>query len=114
MKLHVMPLGVALALLAGSALAAGRAPLASAPVLPQVNVAACVPPTDAPQCAEFHRALRANFSQRELGMLFGASSVYPEYRTGGIEHLRKRLDAMIQQYVAAHAGTGAAGTLTSR
>lgn len=39
----------------------------------------CTPPADAPACADFHALLRANFTQRELGMLFGASTAHPEY-----------------------------------
>jgi len=39
----------------------------------------CTPPADAPACADFHALLRANFTERELGMLFGAAAAHPEY-----------------------------------
>lgn len=75
--------------------------------MPQVNVraaaiSACTPPTDAPACEDFHRWIRANFSEREIGMLFGASTAYPEYLTGGIDRLQKRYDVLLQQYLAVH------------
>lgn len=41
----------------------------------------CTPPADAPACADFHALLRANFTERELGMLFGAAAAHPEYRS---------------------------------
>ncbi len=41
----------------------------------------CTPPAAAPDCADFHALLRANFTERELGMLFGAATAHPEYRT---------------------------------
>src|SRR5215470_18704501 len=41
----------------------------------------CTPPADAPMCTGFHALIRANFNEREIGMLFGAATSYPEYRT---------------------------------
>ncbi len=41
----------------------------------------CTPPNSAEECAEFHKEIRRNFSSREIGMLFGAATAYPEYRT---------------------------------
>jgi len=41
----------------------------------------CTPPADAPECAGFHALIRQNFSEREIGMLFGGATAYPEYRT---------------------------------
>lgn len=106
-QLHVMTLGAVLTLLAGSALADGHVSPASKPVPLPVNIEACTPPTDAPQCAEFHRALRARFSNRELGMLFGHQSSYPESLTGGVERLRHRYEAAVQQYKLAQQAAGA-------
>jgi hypothetical protein len=42
----------------------------------------CAPPNDAPACADFHALIRENFSPREIGMLFGPSTAYIEYRAG--------------------------------
>lgn len=41
----------------------------------------CTPPTREPVCARFHWVLRTQFTQRELGMLFGPSTAYLEYRS---------------------------------
>ncbi|MEP6940010.1 MAG: hypothetical protein ABI846_09620 [Rudaea sp.] len=41
----------------------------------------CAPPNSAIDCAKFHAEIRHNFSSREIGMLFGAATAYPEYRT---------------------------------
>ena len=112
MKLSAITIAIMLAGLAGVASAAGQGK-----VMPEVNVQAaeisgCTPPSDAPACTEFHRWIRANFSEREIGMLFGASTAYPEYLTGGIDRLQKRYDVLLQQYIAAqpavHAGTDVA------
>ena len=40
----------------------------------------CTPPADAPECAGFHALIRQNFDEREIGMLSGAATSYPEYR----------------------------------
>jgi hypothetical protein len=42
---------------------------------------ACAPPTDLVACAAWHRVIRANFSPREIGILFGTATSYPEYAT---------------------------------
>jgi hypothetical protein len=41
----------------------------------------CTPPNDFKECADFHAAIRRNFSKHEIGMLFGAATSYQEYRT---------------------------------
>ena len=101
MKLSTITVAVILVATAGAAFAAGQGN-----VMPQVNVqaagiAACTPPSDAPTCAEFHRWIRANFSAREIGMLFGASTAYPEYLTGGVDRLERRYHAKLHEYLAA-------------
>jgi hypothetical protein len=55
-----------------------------APVNVQGNtqaIADCTPPNDSKECADFHAAIRKNFSTREIGMLFGAATGYQEYLT---------------------------------
>ena len=42
---------------------------------------ACEPPNGAAECANFHELIRENFSPREIGMLFGGSTAYADYRT---------------------------------
>ena len=59
-------------------------------------IADCTPPSDSQDCADFHAAIRKNFSTREIGMLFGAASTYPEYLTGN-DRLRARYAAFVHQ-----------------
>ena len=112
MKLSAIIIAIILAGVAGVASAAGRGQNMPGVNVQAAGVAGCTPPSDAPACADFHRWIRANFSQREIGMLFGASTAYPEYLTEGIGRLQKRYDALLQQYIAAqsatHAGTDVA------
>jgi len=55
-------------------------------------ISACEPPNGAPECADFHELIRQNFTPREIGMLFGGSTAYAEYRTS--------YDSTRQRYVA--------------
>jgi len=64
------------------------------------DITACTPPAYDQACEGFHRLIRANFSAREIGMLFGASTSYPESLCGGLERAQKRYDALVQEYVA--------------
>ena len=41
----------------------------------------CVPPSDLVACTAWHQVIRANFSPREIGILFGTATSYPEYAT---------------------------------
>lgn len=41
----------------------------------------CLPPSDLEACKAWHRVIRANFSPREIGILFGTATSYPEYAT---------------------------------
>jgi hypothetical protein len=41
----------------------------------------CTPPAAGPECSAFHALLRQNFTEHDLGMLFGAATSYPDYRT---------------------------------
>ena len=59
--------------------------------------AECRPPSSSVACAQFHDEIRRSFSTREIGMLFGAATSYPEFRTsysrvqGRYERLRSEL-----------------------
>jgi hypothetical protein len=69
-------------LLAATSLASATGQLALVTVHQDRSPAAdCKPPNDAKECADFHAALRKNFSTREIGMLFGAATAYQEYPT---------------------------------
>lgn len=100
MKLHAITIAIAIAGFNGTAAAGNHQVLPTVHIF-AVDIAACTPPTDAPACEDFHRWIRANFSEREIGMLFGARTSYPESLTGGIEHLQKRYQALVLEYVAA-------------
>ena len=65
-------------------------------------IAQCVPPDDTAghACDRFHDLIRAHFTAREIGMLFGARTSYPEYLTGGIDRLQRRYEALMQAYLA--------------
>lgn len=81
-------------LLLGLSALALSAPLAAQPSLGAVSVhpapqravhraasLECAPPNSVLECAKFHAEIRHKFSPREIGMLFGPSSAYAEYRT---------------------------------
>jgi hypothetical protein len=55
----------------------------------------CQPPSSAPECAGFHEMIRQHFSDREIGMLFGAATAYPEYRTS-YSQVRERYDNLVR------------------
>jgi hypothetical protein len=58
-------------------------------------IVACEPPNGAPECANFHELIRQNFTPREIGMLFGGSTAYAEYRTS-YDSTRERYIAFLQ------------------
>jgi hypothetical protein len=116
MKLSAISIAIILAGAAGAAFAGGQAD-----VMPAVNVqaeavSACVPPNDTRghACDDYDRFLRANFSSREIGMLFGYQTSYPESLTGGIDRLQRRYDVLLQQYIAAHSAVDAGADVASK
>jgi hypothetical protein len=60
----------------------------------------CTPPAAAPECASFHELIRQSFTEREIGMLFGAATAYPEYRTS-YSSVRERYESLLR-YVEDH------------
>ena len=111
MKLSAISIAIVLAGFAGVAAAAGQGKI----VMPAITVSSaplseCLPPNGntGHACDAFNQMVRANFSPREIGMLFGYQTSYPESLTGGTDRLQKRYQAVLQQYVAAQqAATGA-------
>ena len=61
----------------------------------QSIAATCAPPNDSKQCADFHSAIRKNFSSREIGMLFGAATAYQEYLTSN-DRVRAKFAAFVR------------------
>ena len=55
----------------------------------------CTPPNASKECADFHAAIRRNFSTREIGMLFGAATAYQEYPTS-FERTRAKYAAFLR------------------
>lgn len=98
MKLHAIAIVIAAST---ATIAWGQAP---APLEPIHAVApssqACAPPNDhlGHACDAFNRRIRANFSNREIGMLFGAPTAYPEYLTGGFDRVQRRYRIVARQY----------------
>lgn len=100
MKFRAIPIAIVLAGMAGVA-AAGNGNATRPANVAGSAIAQCVPPDDTAghACDSFHDLLRANFTAREIGMLFGARTSYPEYLTGGIDRLQRRYEALVQGYL---------------
>ena len=84
-------------LLAATSLASANSGQLSAVTVHQdrFSIADCTPPNDAKECADFHAAIRRNFSNREIGMLFGAAAAYQEYPTS-YDRTRARYAAFVR------------------
>jgi hypothetical protein len=61
----------------------------------------CAPPNSSEDCAAFHREIRRSFSRREIGMLFGSATAYPEYRTS-YSKVTERYDNFTRTYDEQH------------
>ena len=116
MKLSAITIAIVLASVAGAAVAAGQHQ-----VLPSVNVQAvgisgCTPPNDTAghACDAYDQFLRANFSAREIGMLFGYQTSYPENLSGGIDRLQHRYQTLLQQFIAAQSAARAGADVVSK
>lgn len=99
MKLLATTIAIAIAGSTGAAVAGDGQTMAPVYVS-AADFAACTPPNSSVACAGLHDWIRANFSKRELGMLFGARTSYPESLTGGIDRLQARYHALVREYVA--------------
>jgi hypothetical protein len=83
-------------LLATTSLAtANSGQLAQVTVHQDRSAADCTPPNDNKECADFHAAIRKNFSRHEIGMLFGAATAYQEYPTS-YDRVRVRYAAFVR------------------
>ena len=84
-------------LLAATSLASANSGQLSAVTVHQdrFSIADCTPPNDAKECADFHAAIRRTFSNREIGMLFGAAAAYQEYPTS-YDRTRARYAAFVR------------------
>ena len=59
----------------------------------------CAPPSDLVACTTWHQVIRANFSPREIGMLFGTATSYPEYATS-YERIKNRYARLQAEFSA--------------
>jgi len=97
--LPVLALGM-FPLLASSAAIAGERP---AGILAPVSVQGsarlqrndCAPPSSDAACRALHLQLRHEFSRREIGMLFGAATSYPEFLTS-YSRVHSRYQALLR------------------
>ncbi len=64
----------------------------------------CTPPSDHSACAAWHKVIRANFSPREIGILFGTATSYPEYATS-YSRIRNRYERLQDEFSAARTVT---------
>jgi len=90
-----------IAIAAACALSAGTA---SAQELQPVTVrdtriADCTPPTSYAACDAWHAQIRRNFSEREIGMLFGARTAYAEYSTS-FPSVEERYNRLLASFAA--------------
>ena len=116
MKLSAISIAIILAGIAGVASAAGQGQVLSEINVQAAGIAACTPPNDTAghACDAYNQMLRANFSPREIGMLFGYQTSYPENLSGGIDRLHKRYGVLLQQYIAAHSAVNAETDVASK
>lgn len=103
MKLSAIYIAIAMAGFAGVAVAGQPHQTMQTVDVSSKALAECAPPNDTTghACDAFNQLIRANFTRREIGMLFGASTAYPEYLTGGIDRLQLRYQAVVQEYLVA-------------
>lgn len=116
MKLSAISIAIVLASLAGAASAAGQHKIMPSVIVSGVDVSACTPPNDTTghACDAYDQFLRANFSKREIGMLFGYQTSYPEGLTGGIDRLQHRYQTLLQEFVAAQSAANAGSDIASK
>ena len=61
----------------------------------------CTPPNASDVCSAWHATIRRNFSNREIGMLFGAATSYPEYRTS-YSQVKERYERLQNDFAATY------------
>lgn len=67
----------------------------------------CTPPSDLAVCTTWHEAIRRNFGSREIGVLFGSATSYPEYATS-YARLKSRYERLHDAFAAGNLRTDAA------
>jgi hypothetical protein len=110
MKTHLLSIAIALSAATGIVQAEPQSSLSSVVVHSERSSAKsprngnsldCTPPNSAVACAAFHQEIRRNFTSREIGMLFGAATAYPEYRSS-YDKVARRYDSFARSYDEQH------------
>lgn len=104
MKLSTISTAIVLAGIVGVASAAGQEQVMPTVTAVGPSIVDCTPPNDTTghACDAFNQLVRANFTHREIGMLFGRASSYPELRRGGIDRLlQRRYRVVMQEHIVA-------------
>lgn len=117
MNFRAISIAIVLAGLTSTAFAAGQqSRIMQSVTVTGTSVSGCTPPNDSTghACDAYDQMLRANFSDREIGMLFGNRTSYPENLTGGIDRLQKRYDTLLQQFIAAHSAVNAGADVAAK
>jgi len=107
-KIFATIAGVGLTALGTIALAADRPSLETVTV--RQSSVDCTPPNSVAACAAWHEEIRRNFTAREIGMLFGAATSYPEYKTS-YSRVKARYDRLQSEFAANYHG---ADTIASK
>lgn len=94
-------------LLAASSFANAAEPLQTLPAKIVTGIShsvtvACTPPDDRAVCVAWHQEIRRNFTPREIGMLFGARTSYPNY-DASFDRVQARYNALQGEFATAHA-----------
>jgi hypothetical protein len=66
----------------------------------------CTPPNASDVCSAWHAQIRRSFTQREIGMLFGARTSYSEYRTS-YSQVKERYDRLQNDFASTYQSSGA-------
>lgn len=67
----------------------------------------CTPPSSAAFCSALHAQIRSHFTMREIGVLFGARTSYPEAQVA-YERLNARYQNLVREVAANVAPTSRA------
>ncbi|MBS0383058.1 MAG: hypothetical protein JSR56_11575 [Proteobacteria bacterium] len=116
MKLSAISTAIVLAGIVGVASAAGQGKVMQPITVAGAPVSECAPPNDTTghKCDAFNQLVRANFTPREIGMLFGYQTSYPASLSGGTDRLQRRYQAVLQQYVAAQKAATSGADVAAR
>lgn len=107
MKMRTIAIAMALAGIAGTAAAGQADAVLQTAIVSGSTVTTCPHPfgTGNPACAALNRLVRANFTRREIDILFGTLASDSWYRRASFAQLQKRYLAVVHQYAAQQGST---------